>query len=246
MMFARINNFGQRLGVPFMGDKANASQRDQPVKDGRISKKSAQSMKGSGSGKASALVFSRAQERQLLMAVPDKITTGNPVNGALKDANKMDVCDSIETRTPSGKESLVQTPTSTPHTGRTKRSTPGAVANIKRALTPESFGSTSDDEEGSEISEDYSPVEVENLTRKEEATEEDHPHWSKAERDLFNKLNSRGFEPLLPKIWETEFPTMPPDLFSPDKDECFIKSIGGDAFNDYCGMFTVQCPLPCS
>lgn len=240
-MFARINSIRQRLGEAFMGRGADIPERDL-VKDGRISKKHTKSIKGSGKGNPSSLMFSKDQERQLLMAVPDKITTDGTGNAdTWKHANKMEICDSIEIGTPSGKHFPIRTATSTPSSGQTKKSTPGAAANIARALTPESFGGTSDDEEASVNSEDSSPVEVETLERKEEATEEDHPHWSKAERDLFNKLNSRGYEPLLPKTWELDFPTMPLDLFSLDENKCFLKAIGG---TDFKGAYTIKFYLP--
>ena len=44
--------------------------------------------------------------------------------------------------------------------------------------------------------------------------------WSDGERDLFIRLAMRGFEPLIPKHWHFDFPTLPDSLFSEDeKDE---------------------------
>lgn len=40
--------------------------------------------------------------------------------------------------------------------------------------------------------------------------------WAEAEKDLFFRLAFRGFEPLLPRNWTTDFPTLPSNLFSID------------------------------
>ena len=38
--------------------------------------------------------------------------------------------------------------------------------------------------------------------------------WSEGERDLFFRLAMRGFEPLIPKHWHLDFPTLPDSLFA--------------------------------
>ena len=55
--------------------------------------------------------------------------------------------------------------------------------------------------------------------------------WTDDEVWLFEKLNWRGFEPLLPQAWEADFQTMYDALFTEDMDVAFIKSaIGRDYY----------------
>lgn len=56
--------------------------------------------------------------------------------------------------------------------------------------------------------------------------------WTDDEVWLFEKLNWRGFEPLLPQAWEADFETMYDALFTKDRDVAFIKSASG---RDYYG-----------
>lgn len=51
-----------------------------------------------------------------------------------------------------------------------------------------------------------------------------HGDWTTSEVELFNKLNLRGFEPLFPVSWLSEFNTCPTTLFTEDPAEYFIDS----------------------
>ena len=73
-------------------------------------------------------------------------------------------------------------------------------------------------------------IEAEGSVRRKELKLEEHPDWSQTEVDLFNKLNMRGFEPLLPKTWQMDFKTVPEGLFSLKDEEVFINSICGKDF----------------
>ena len=56
------------------------------------------------------------------------------------------------------------------------------------------------------------------------------PGWTRDEIDLFNVLQTRGFEPLMPSSWRLDFQTVPNILFSENDDEIFIKSLCGKDF----------------
>ena len=56
-------------------------------------------------------------------------------------------------------------------------------------------------------------------------------HWSKDQIWLFNKLNMRGFEPLLHETWTQDFLTLPDELFSEADSEVFIKAYRGSEYN---------------
>lgn len=56
--------------------------------------------------------------------------------------------------------------------------------------------------------------------------------WTEEEIWLWDKLDWRGYEPLLPKSWDGDFRTMYDALFSEDDSVPFIKSVSG---NDYHG-----------
>ena len=78
-------------------------------------------------------------------------------------------------------------------------------------------------------------IEAEGSMRRKGLTLDEHPDWSQTEIDLFNKLNMRGFEPLLPKTWQMDFKTVPEGLFSLKDEEVFIKSISGKNFRGELG-----------
>jgi hypothetical protein len=65
------------------------------------------------------------------------------------------------------------------------------------------------------------------LQYQKEAIGED---WLKEEIELYEKLSMRGFQPLMPRHWGMDFRTIPESLFSPDDEECVIKSISGRDF----------------
>ncbi|KAL8902538.1 MAG: hypothetical protein Q9207_004614 [Kuettlingeria erythrocarpa] len=56
-------------------------------------------------------------------------------------------------------------------------------------------------------------------------------NWSKDEISLFHKLNMRGFEPLVPGDWSSEFVTLPGNLFSDNDAEVLIKAREGNEYN---------------
>ena len=58
----------------------------------------------------------------------------------------------------------------------------------------------------------------------------DHIGWSQEEVDLFNRLNERGTVPLMYSEWQLDFPTVPDQLFSSNKEEIFIKALEGSEF----------------
>jgi hypothetical protein len=61
--------------------------------------------------------------------------------------------------------------------------------------------------------------------------------WTEDEVWLFEKLDWRGYEPLLPKSWDGDFRTMYDELFTTDDSVAFIKSASG---NDYHGKRTLH------
>lgn len=64
--------------------------------------------------------------------------------------------------------------------------------------------------------------------------------WSDAEIALFQKLNMRGFEPLLPGTWKMDFKTIPEPLFTDKDEEVFIGSTSG---HDFRGTHTPAHPI---
>lgn len=59
--------------------------------------------------------------------------------------------------------------------------------------------------------------------------------WTEDEIWLFEKLDWRGYEPLLPKTWDRDFRTMYELLFTTDDSTAFVKSASE---NDYHGKLT--------
>ena len=54
--------------------------------------------------------------------------------------------------------------------------------------------------------------------------------WSEAEKDLFYHLSLRGFEPLLPRNWMIDFPTLPLSLYATDGSDPLIRPRKQDEF----------------
>ncbi|KAK7192648.1 hypothetical protein DPSP01_006590 [Paraphaeosphaeria sporulosa] len=54
--------------------------------------------------------------------------------------------------------------------------------------------------------------------------------WSEDSIFMFQKLNMRGFEPLLPDPWQKDFVTLPLNLFTPNDSKTFIKADGQSDF----------------
>ena len=73
-------------------------------------------------------------------------------------------------------------------------------------------------------------IEADEGTRYIDITKRSHPHWSQSEINLFNKLNNRGFETMLPSSFKMDFPTVPLSLFTDRIDKTFINSLSGNDF----------------
>jgi len=73
-------------------------------------------------------------------------------------------------------------------------------------------------------------IEADEGTRYVDITKQSHPRWSQSEIDLFNKLNNRGFEPMLPSSFKMDFPTVPEALFTDRTERTFINSLSGNEF----------------
>jgi len=58
--------------------------------------------------------------------------------------------------------------------------------------------------------------------------------WTEDAVFLFQKLNLRGFEPLLPDTWVNDFDSLPVDLFTANDNKSFIRS---DSGTDFRGRF---------
>ena len=77
---------------------------------------------------------------------------------------------------------------------------------------------------------DYIDVDPERTRREKALDQIAHGDWTSMEVNLFNKLNIRGFDPLLPSNWQMDFPTCPNNLFTADKSRAFIHSRNGNDF----------------
>lgn len=58
--------------------------------------------------------------------------------------------------------------------------------------------------------------------------------WSEDSIFMFQKLNMRGFEALLPNPWKEDFVTLPLNLFTPNDSKAFVKA---DGLSDFRGMW---------
>lgn len=88
------------------------------------------------------------------------------------------------------------------------------------------------------IDDDYatpSKSKIGNLEERKTSDEVLYHGWTEDEIWLFEKLDWRGYEPLLPKTWDKDFRTMYDLLFTMDDSVAFIKSASG---NDYHGKLT--------
>jgi hypothetical protein len=72
----------------------------------------------------------------------------------------------------------------------------------------------------------------------------EHPaSWHPDENTLFERMQMRGYEPLMDYSWALVFRTCPAELFSLDEGECFLNSLCG---NDFQGTSVRPCgPSPC-
>ncbi|KAF2747683.1 hypothetical protein M011DRAFT_401869 [Sporormia fimetaria CBS 119925] len=55
--------------------------------------------------------------------------------------------------------------------------------------------------------------------------------WTEDAVFLFQKLGMRGFEPLLPAAWYSDFSFLPVDLFTHNLDKAFVKPVNPDQFS---------------
>ena len=73
----------------------------------------------------------------------------------------------------------------------------------------------------------------ERVRREDQAASLSTSGWPAADVTLFRKLDMRGFEPLLPHVWQHEFSILPHELFTSDDERAFVKSLGKDARSDF-------------
>ena len=108
------------------------------------------------------------------------------------------------------------------------------ITPIKSETKPEVEGSEhgvlSSQVSKTEEVEDTLDIEVEGMDPRQDATKLTHPDWSQCEIDLFNKLNNRGLEPVIPLAWEMDFKTVPPMIFTQNDKWAFISSLSGNDF----------------
>ena len=64
-----------------------------------------------------------------------------------------------------------------------------------------------------------------------QSTDPDKKELTTDEWWLFDKINRRGTEPLLPLSWQLDFPSLPDDLFSEQEVVCFINSKSGNLYS---------------
>jgi len=115
----------------------------------------------------------------------------------------------------------------TPVKSETKTQEGGSQYGI---LTPKLSRSKAADKSIVEEVEDTLDVRADTLLRHGRITKKNKPDWSQTEIDFFNKLNSRGFEKLLPSSFKMDFPTVPLSLFAHGNDYTFINSLSGNNF----------------
>lgn len=72
--------------------------------------------------------------------------------------------------------------------------------------------------------------EADRLAREQHADELRSQGWSECAVLLNSKLDARGKEPMLPKTWMLDFPTVPEALFSASDDEVIVSSASGKDF----------------
>jgi hypothetical protein len=85
---------------------------------------------------------------------------------------------------------------------------------------------------------DYTPrkksridAELKLARRKEHARNLSDAGWADDAIFLFQKLDDRGYEPLLPADWIDDFEMLPEDIFTSSEDEAFVKATDGTNFH---------------
>lgn len=69
-----------------------------------------------------------------------------------------------------------------------------------------------------------------NTQKKVRLDKRDVSGWHQAEISLFDELDLRGTQPLMPNLWRGDFPTCPDVLFSGDYDQTYLNSMIGAEF----------------
>ena len=82
---------------------------------------------------------------------------------------------------------------------------------------------------------------LEEQERRRALDEIDRSTWTEGEVELFSRLNMRGFDPMLPLHWHMDFPTMPEQLFTPERHQQIFRAIHG---SDFRGIFSFPLPVP--
>lgn len=117
--------------------------------------------------------------------------------------------------------------------------TPGSAIKKKNARVKETYQPGQDDDEEEEevqirIRPKHEVPTSFSVERARRFAETAHlppgQHWSKTERELFQHLALRGFEPLIPFNWALDFRTFPPPLFATKGQTPVIFSMYGSEF----------------
>ena len=91
------------------------------------------------------------------------------------------------------------------------------------------------DEYGPEYTPDEMPGEIKvdyflNTQKKVRLDKRDVSDWHQAEISLFDELDLRGTQALMPNLWRGDFPTCPDVLFSGDYEQTYLNSMIGAEF----------------
>jgi hypothetical protein len=93
---------------------------------------------------------------------------------------------------------------------------------------------------------DYSPrkktrvdAELKIARRREHARNLRDAGWADDAIFLFQKLDDRGYEALIPADWIEDFKMLPEDIFTRSEEEAFIKATDGTDFHGLCLLYLV-------
>jgi hypothetical protein len=169
----------------------------------------------------------------------DGVAVYGSTNGTPSDCSPKGAPSNRSSKTPTSARhhgSAARTPRIliTPVKSETKTQEGGGQYGI---LTPEPSTSKVAEKSIVEEVEDTLNVRADTLLHYGRITKKHKPDWSQTEIDFFNKLNSRGFETLLPSSFKMDFPTVPLSLFAHGNDYTSINSLSG---NDFRGKLAVK------
>ncbi|MCJ1369102.1 hypothetical protein MMC20_000310 [Loxospora ochrophaea] len=105
----------------------------------------------------------------------------------------------------------------------------GSESESEDSLTGKKFPKLSKGEADAHILERALKISAEHYERLQKNDGIDRSNWTTSETALFDRLNMRGFEPLLPACWQMDFRTLPATLFTPN-EKAFIDSSHGSDF----------------